>query len=183
MTPTRPETLTITYPGGASASIPFDDLPANLRADILRQPFAAVPSPDPAAESYVLLEWEDGWKEVVQVDAGCTGIRRYYVISRTEEVGRLSLDHESGYPVLLEVERRPGGLKRVTFGETFALAPERSAREGKKTDTWYSLASSGDATAELKEALSAAGGDTAAVGVVAGRRQQDLDDFLASLAD
>lgn len=144
MAATRPESLTITYPGGASATIPFDDLPATLRNEILRQPFAATPGPDPAAESYVLLEWEDGWKEVVQVDAGCTGIRRYYVISRTEEVGRLSMEHESGYPVLLEVERRPGGLSRVTFGETFTLSPERSAREGKKTDTWYSLAKSGE---------------------------------------
>ena len=82
---------------------------------------------------------------------------------------------------MLEVERRPGGLKRITFGETFALAPERSVREGKKTDTWFSMTPLGDATAELKEALSAAGGDTAAGGVVAGRRQQDLDDFLATL--
>lgn len=183
MAATRPETLTITYPGGASAIVRFDDLPATLRTDILRQPFAAAPSPDAAAESYVLLEWEDGWKEVVEVDAGCRAVQRYYVISRTEEVGRLSLEHESGYPVLLEVERRPGGLSRVTFGETFTLSPERSAREGKKTDTWYSLAQKGDATAELKEALSAAGGDAAAVGLVAGRRQQDLDDFLATLAD
>jgi len=182
MAATRPESLTITYPGGASATIPFDDLPATLCNEILRQPFAATPGPDPAGESYVLLEWEDGWKEVVQVDAGCTGIRRYYVISRTEEVGRLSMEHESGYPVLLEVERRPGGLSRVMFGETFTLSPERSAREGKKTDTWYSLAKSGDATAELKEALNAAGGDATAVGLVAGRRQQDLDDFLATLA-
>ena len=182
MAATRPETLTVTYPGGASATVRFDDLSATLRSEILRQPFAATPSPDPAAENYVLLEWEDGWKEVVEVDAGCTSIRRYYVISRTEEVGRLSLDHESGYPVLLEVERRPGGLSRVTFGETFTLAPERSAREGKKTDTWYSLAQEGDATAELKEALSAAGGDESTLGVVAGRRQQDLDDFLATLA-
>jgi hypothetical protein len=180
---TRPETLTITYPGGASATIRFDELPATLRSEILRQPFAATNSSDPAAESYVLLEWEDGWKEVVQVEAGCTGILRYYVISRTEEVGRLSLEHESGYPVVLEVERRPAGLNRVTFGETFTLSPERSAREGKKTDTWYSLAQSGDATAELKEALSAAGGCVAAVDVVAGRRQQDLVDFLATLAD
>ena len=182
MAATQPETLTITHPGGASATVRFDELPATLRSEILRQPFAATPSPDPAAENYVLLEWEDGWKEVFQVDAGCTGIRRYYVISRTEEVGRLSLDHESGYPMLLEVDRRPGGLSRVTFGETFALAPERSAREGKKTDTWFSMTQDGDATAELKEALSAAGGDESTLGVVAGRRQQDLDDFLATLA-
>jgi hypothetical protein len=183
MPATRPETLTITYPEGTSATIRFDDLPATLRSEILRQPFAATPSPDPAVESYVLLEWEDGWKEVVEVDDGCTGIRRYYVISRTEEVGRLSLEHESGYPVLLEVERRPGSLSRVTFRETFTLSPQRSVREGKKTDTWYSLAQDGDARAELKEALSAAGADAAAVGVVAGRRRQDLDDFLATLVD
>jgi len=183
MPATRPEMLTITYPGGASATVRFDDLPGTLQSDILRQSFAAAPSPDPAAEGYVLLEWSDGWKEVVQVDAGCTGIKRYYVIRRTEEVGRLALEHESGYPVLLEVERRPGGLRRVTFGETFTLSPERTAREGKKTDTWYSLAQSGDAVAELKEALAAAGGDTAAISVVAGRRQQDLDDFVATLGD
>lgn len=183
MVATQPQTLSLTYPNEDSTTVTFADLPEPLREEILRQPFAARPALDPAADGYVLLEWEDGWKEVIRVDAGCTGIKRYYVISRTEEVGRLALDHPSGYPVLLKVDRRPGGLRRVTFGQTFTLSPERSAREGKKTDTWYSLTQEGDALAELKEALGGAGGDAAAVGLVAGRRQQDLDDLMASLAD
>lgn len=180
---TQPATLTLAYPDGSSAAVAFADLPEPVRDEILRQPFAARPSLDPGSDGYVLLEWEDGWTEVIRVDAGCTGIKRYYVISRTEEVGRLALDHPSGYPVLLEVDRRPGGLRRITFRQTFTLLAERSAREGKKTDTWYSLTQEGDAVAELKEALRSEGGDAAAVGLVAGRRQQDLDDLMASLAD
>ncbi len=178
-----PESLSLSYPDGRTLTVAFSDLPGSLQADLLRQPFAASPSPHPANEAYVLLEWEDGWKEVARVDPGCTGVQRYYVISRTDEVGRLALTHESGYPFLLEVGRRPLGLSRITFGDTFRVSLRGSAREGRKTDHQYDLAREGDAVAELKTALREAEGDPEAVSVVAHWRQQDVVDFLATLAE
>jgi hypothetical protein len=90
--------------------------------ELLRQPFASQPSKTPEQEKYVILEWDDGWREVIQVSAACADINRYYVISRPEDVGRLSLNKEDGYPELIEIVRKPLDLKRITFLNTFQLS-------------------------------------------------------------
>ncbi len=178
----QPRKLILDYGGGETVAVDFADLPLNLGEEILRQPFAARPSPDPAAEKYVLVEWKDGWKEVYQVDRSCTAINRFYVISRLEESGRLSLHTESGYPQLLEIGRRPMGVERVTFGEVHEAVLARSEREGKKTDHWFELRAVGDGRPALAEAARLAAA-TAGLRVVAGRRQQDLLDFVAAMGE
>lgn len=200
-----PQTLVLEYPDGSRVEMPFAQLPLSLRAEVLKQPAACRPSLDPPAEKHVVVEWGDGWKEVVQVDPSCTGLRRYYVISRTEEVGRLSLDTSEGYPQLLEIGRRPLGVRRIVFGGAYAATLRSSEREGKKTDHWFSLEPDDRAVDDLRTAVLAAAeaegvslldlrgaGATAElrerslavaarVGLVAGSRQQDLYDFLASV--
>lgn len=202
-----PRALTLEYPDGSRVELPFADLPLSLQAEVLKQPAAGLPSPDPGSEKYVVVEWEDGWREVVQVDPTCTGLKRYYVISRVEEVGRLSLETEDGYPELVQIDRRPLGVRRITFGQPVAVTPLSSEREGKKTDHWFSLepalGTEGDLRTGVVAAAEAEGvsladlrtaGATdelrtraravaARVGLVAGSRQQDLYDFLASVAD
>lgn len=65
---------------------------------------------------FVLLEWLDGWKEVVSVPADSEGLVRYYVIQRQEYTGRLVIDRKgSEYPELLEIIRKPKELKKVTI--------------------------------------------------------------------
>lgn len=182
MAAATPESLTLTYPDGSSALVPFDGLPGSLRDELLRQPGLSRSGDSATPGRFVLLEWEDGWKEVIGVDPGSTGIKRYYVISRTEDVGRLALEHESGYPELVEISRRPLGLRRITFDDTFELSPGKTAREGGKTDRHFCLEPAGDALSELAGELAEAGGDTAAVGLVAGRSSRDLRDFVAALA-
>ncbi|MHB0980245.1 MAG: hypothetical protein ACYC5Q_09295 [Thermoleophilia bacterium] len=182
MAAVTPESLTLTYPDGSTVLVPFDGLPRPLRDELLRQPGLSRSDDSGMPGRFVLLEWEDGWKEVIGVDPGSTGIKRYYVISRTEDVGRLALDHESGYPELVEISRRPLGLRRITFEGTFDLSPGKTAREGGKTDRQFSLEPAGDALAELAAGLAKAGGDPAAVGLVAGRCGRDLRDFVATLA-
>jgi hypothetical protein len=204
MSRTKAKNIIVEFDDGSRAEAPFETLPTKLQLDILRQPFASKPSPEPENEKFVLLEWEDGWKEVMEVDADCTEINRYYVISRPEDVGRLSLNKQDGYPELIEVVRRPLGLQKIAFVNTFRLALEQSDREGKKTDHFFSLKDDGDGFAEaLKdfkaliaeealdlEALEAQDPEKRTeqyeriaqkMGIRAASRQQDLLDFISCL--
>lgn len=200
-----PLALTLKFDDGTTAEIPFGDLPVTLQADILRQPFGSSPSPEPSNEKYVLLEWKDGWREVFQVPPECTEINRYYVISRPEDFGRLSLNTANAYPELLEISRDPLNLKRLAFSETFQLEPKQSDREGNKIDHYFSLQPHGNLHSELRSALRKALADeglelecltnpghakhadacmrmAARLNLRPGRRRQDLLDFMACLA-
>ena len=77
-----PTKLVVEFDDGTQSAVPFEALPSNLKSEILRQPFAGKPSPNPEKERFLLLEWDDGWKEVFEVDAACTDLNRYYVISK-----------------------------------------------------------------------------------------------------
>ena len=148
-----PKKVTIEFDGGVKAESSFDALPGPLQSEILRQPFASLPSPNPEQDKFVLLEWDDGYKEVVKVDPACTAINRYTVITRPEDVGRLSLNMDGAFPELIEIGRRPLGLKRITFVDTVQVTLDKSEREGKKFDHFFKLAKGGDARAEQVDAL------------------------------
>ena len=202
---TKPQKVVIEFDDGSKTEASFDALPSQLQWELLRQPFASHPSTDPEQEKFVLLEWDDGWREVVEVDANCSEINRYYVISRPEDVGRLSLNKEDDYPELIEIVRKPRDLKRVTFLDTFQLSLERSDREGKKFDHFFKLSKEGDAISEemeaFKRALEEVGIDLQdlrsqdpaqlaeqyekirrKMDIKAAHRQQDVYDFIAYLA-
>lgn len=200
----RPQEITVKFDDGSMAIAPFKSLPDSLQFEIMRQPFACKPSPNPEEEKFVLLEWDDGWREVIEVDPDCTDINRYYVISRVENIGRLSINKQDGYPELIEVVRRPLDLKRIAFKDTFELALERSDREGHKTDHFFSLAKKGTGFSEIMavfmEVVKKEGIDMEElhckdssdlakqyerirrkIGIKAGLRQQDVLDFIAYL--
>ena len=200
----RPQEITVKFDDGSMARAPFESLPDSLQSEIMRQPFACKPSPNPEEEKFVLLEWDDGWREVFELDPDCTDINRFYVISRVEHVGRLSINKRDGYPELIEVVRRPLDLKRIAFKDTFELTLERSDREGHKTDHFFSLAKKGKGFSEIitafKEVVKKEGIDFKELssrqpseiskqcekigrkmGLKAGRRQQDALDFIAYL--
>ena len=181
MPATVPESLTLTYRDGSTTSVPFETLPKPLRDDLLRQPALTRPEDSATPGRFLLLEWEDGWKEVMAVGAGSMGLKRYYVISRTEDVGRLALEHESGYPELVEINRRPLGLRRITLEGTFELKPGKTDREGDKTDRHFHLEPTEDSLETLAAGLAEVGNDPAAVGLVAGRSSQDLLDFVDAM--
>ena len=201
----KAQKIVIELAGGAKVESSFDELPQPLQAEILRQPFVSSPSPAPDKEKFLLLEWEDGWKEVTELDPTCKGVSRYTVISRPEDVGRLAIHKENGYPELVEVIRRPLTLKQIsvldTAVETVRPKVEKSVREGKKIDHFHKLNKEGDARADqvaaLKAAAAAEGIDLKQLkpgatdqlekvrkkmGIRAGSRQQDVWDFIAYLA-
>jgi len=201
----KPQKVVIEFDDGSKTEASFDALPSQLQWELLRQPFASQPSTDPEQEKFVLLEWDDGWREVMEVDAACSEINRYYVISRPEDVGRLSLNKEDDYPDLIEIVRKPRDLKRITFLDTFQLSLERSDREGKKIDHFFKLSKEGDAITEEMEAFKRAAEEVGIdlqdlrsqdpgqlteqyekirrkMGIKAAQRQQDVYDFIAFLA-
>jgi hypothetical protein len=205
MSRAMPTKIVVEFDDGTRSAVPFEMLPTTLQSEILRQPFASKPSKTPEKEQYLLLEWDDGWKEVVEVDPACTELNRYYVISRPEEVGRLSLNRKENYPELIEIIRKPRNLQRLTLSDTFELGPVYSIREGKKIDHLYAFSKKGEALSEwiqsARKAMSEEGigsqkllsgrpstlQDTferirRRMGIQAGQRQQDVYDFLAYLA-
>ena len=205
MSRAHPKTISIEFNDGTDTTMPFDALPENLQDEILRQPFASRPSSNPKDVKFVLLEWDDGWKEVIEADPTCTNINRYYVISRSEDRGRLSLNKEDGYPELIEIDRKPKNIERIMFIDTFRLHLNRSTREGKKTDHFYTLSKATDAVSEMLETFKTVLKEEGVhrqqllsddpdlqkeqlenirlkMGIMAGRRQQDVFDFLRYLA-
>ncbi len=137
MSQRKPIALMVEYDDGSRTSVSFEAIPLCLQNDILRQAFASTLSADPTHDTFVLIEWADGWKEVTKVDGSCTGINRFYVITRPEEVGRLSLNTAGGqYPELIEIDRKPSQIRTITFGNTYGLIDGGSFREGKKVDTF-----------------------------------------------
>lgn len=200
-----PQKVIIEFDNGSKTETSFDALPTQLQSELLRQPFASQPSPRPEQEKFVLLEWDDGWKEAIEVNPTCSEINRYYVISRPEDVGRLSLNKGDGYPELIEIVRKPLHLNRITFLNTFQVSLERSDREGKKTDHFFKLTKEGNALSDeleaLKKVVAEKGIDLQELrsqdpvklqeqyetirrkmGIKAAQRQQDVLDFIAYLA-
>jgi|GEM_PF-964074 len=205
MSQSKPLTIILEFSDGLKAAASFDALPLYLRREILRQPFTVRPTGKLSKQNFLLLEWDDGWKEVIELDVSCTEINRYYVISRPEQVGRLSLNSNNRYPELVEISRRPLNLSKITFLDTFQLERAGAIREGKKTDQFFALAPANDAFTEaltsLKRSLVEEGidrkalqsGDTVGLkehyekirrrmGLRAAQRQQDVYDFITYLA-
>jgi hypothetical protein len=204
MSQMRPHKIFVEFEDGSTCEAPFESLPETLQLDLMRQPFASKPSPEPEKEKFLILEWDDGWKEVIRVDHTCTEINRYYVISRVEHVGRLSIRKQNDYPQLIEIIRRPLNLKRITFADTFEVSLQRSDREGEKTDHFFALTKEGKAFPNMMDtfkatieqegvdlrAMKSMRPDTQlgqyekirkALGIRAAFRQQDVYDFIAFL--
>ena len=201
----KPNKITVEFEDGSKAEADFATLTEQLKFELLRQPAFSSPSPRPEQEKFVLLEWADGWKEVVEVDSGCTEINRYYVITRPEDMGRLSLKKKGGYPQLIEITRDPLNLKKILFLDGYEISLERSDREGKKVDHFFALEKNDNILSALKGLFQMVVDEAdftvgqlrsqepdayrdqykkiaQKMGINAAQRQQDLIDFIAHLA-
>jgi hypothetical protein len=205
MVGSKPKKITVEFEDGSKVEADFTGLTEQLKFELLRQPAFSAHSPHPEQEKFVLMKWADGWKEVVEVDSGCTKVNRYYVISRAEDVGRLSLEKGGDYPELVEVTRDPLNLKRIIFMDGYEITLERSNREGSKVEHFFALEKRDDLLSEIKGLFQKAMHETdftveqlrsqepdecrekykkiaQKMGIKAAQRQQDLFDFIAHLA-
>ena len=65
------------------------------------------------AKHYLVMQWKDGWQEVMSINGNVADLLRYYVISRIEDRGRLVLDLGADYPELQVIERTPMEIRRL----------------------------------------------------------------------
>ena len=205
MSRSKPKKITVEFEDGSKAEADFAVLTEQLKFELLRQPVFSRPSPHPEEEKFVLMEWVDGWKEVVEVDSECSEINRYYVITRPEDVGRLSLKRGGDYPELIEVTRDPLNLKKIIFLDDYEINLERSDREGKKVDHFFSLDKKDSFLSEIMDLFRKVVDEAGLtvdqlrsqepdqgraqyqkiaqkMGIKAAQRQQDLFDFISHLA-
>jgi hypothetical protein len=54
---------------------------------------------------YVVLKWNEGWQDVVEIDKASVDLLRYYVLEKAEAVGRTTFETKEHYPHLLRVDR------------------------------------------------------------------------------
>lgn len=159
---------------------------------------------------YVLMEWEDGWREVTPVDDDAVAVRKYFVIERVEYFGRLVVDRPGGeVPALVITDRKPLEVKKVALVGSSAIGLQKSSeyREGGRVEHNYELVESEDDVAgalatELSEALlrrgvrpadvlassieersEIIGGVAAELRLVASKSQNDLIDFVRGLLE
>ena len=203
MTLPRPSKIMIEYEDGDRTTVDYQTLTDACRFELERQPALCRPSPAPDKDKYLIVIWEDGWREVYKVDPACVGLNRYYVISRPEDAGRLSINKADGRPELVEIGRRPLSVRTVVLGESLELTPNVTTREGTKKDHFFKASPNGDKMAEIREEFAQALAEENSVSSLAedasenrteilervrkrmrlnaGNNQQDVLDFLAGL--
>jgi hypothetical protein len=98
--------LIVEYEDSSTREIDFKKLGRAFQREICRVGVCSAPA-DAFSESYLLMHWKDGWKEVVAIDGDYSDLMRYYVIQRIEERGRLALEVGASYPQLFIIKRMP----------------------------------------------------------------------------
>ncbi|MFH1137823.1 MAG: hypothetical protein V1816_17280 [Pseudomonadota bacterium] len=151
MTAPKPLKITVEYDDGTVVAAPWDAMTEKLRLELERQPAFSRPSPAPEKDKYLILAWEDGWREVYKVAPECVDLNRYYVITRPESTGRLSLNKTDGYPELVEIDRRPFSLQSAALEKSWELTLDHSTREGNKVDHFFQASPALDLPAELRQ--------------------------------
>ena len=104
--------ISIEYEDGGRKELEADEIDENVLSALGNTGLSSPPL-IPEAESYLVLEWKDVWREVVSIKSNAAELLRYYVISRIEDRGRLVLDIGGDYPELEIIERLPAELARL----------------------------------------------------------------------
>lgn len=135
-----PKYFIIEYEGGSTKKIEFNQWSKSLRLELSRMGLCPPPAetPEPLRQ-YLLLRWKNGWQEVIGVDKNSVDLLRYYILERTEEVGRIVLNANADYPVLLTVNRLPKELDRLMIvgggnAKGYHLEPNVKKEEGDKIE-------------------------------------------------
>jgi len=137
-----PKYFVVEYGDGSTKKIEFDRLSRSLHLELSRMGLCAPPFEGPERlKHYLLLRWKSGWQEVIGVDHHPVDLLRYYVLERVEEIGRIALDVNENYPVLLTVKRLPKEVDRLVIvgggggnAKVYHLEPRVKKEEGDKIE-------------------------------------------------
>jgi hypothetical protein len=107
------KSLLLEYEDGSTKHVDANDLDSNVHSSLATSGLCSPPAQISAARHFLILEWKDGWKEVVAIHNDVASLIRYYVIRRIEERGRLAIDVGGVYPQLRIIERLPMDISRL----------------------------------------------------------------------
>lgn len=169
------KSLRLVYEDGTEKLLDAAEIEASLRSALAESGLSAAPPEISPASSYLIMEWKDGWQEVMAVNSDIAELLRYYVIRRIEDKGRLVLDTGADYPELTIVERTPMDIGRIllvgdSVVRSYSLEQEIEGYEGtfeaggKKEFTKYDrenpdfrneLSTAPESMDEIKKAIAA----------------------------
>ncbi len=129
------KSLRLVYEDGTEKVLDASELEASLQSALAGSGLSEAPPEISPAGNYLVMEWKDGWQEVMAVNSDIAELLRYYVIRRIENKGRLVLDTGADYPELTIVERTPMDISRILLvGESgvrsYSLEHEIEGYEG-----------------------------------------------------
>jgi len=117
--------LELEYKDGSRVKIGAEGLDGRLHYRLAELGLCAAPAEITAAPHFLVLEWQNGWRETMPVHHETASLIRYFVINRIEDRGRFSLDVGGENPELTVIERQPGQLSRILIvGENDTKAYE-----------------------------------------------------------
>lgn len=105
--------ISLNYEDGTTKTFNTGELSNQLRTALTEAGFYKPTSEISKAKNYIVMQWGDGWKEVMAVNSDFVDLIRYYVIRRIEDRGRIALDTRTGYPELIVIERQPKEMCRM----------------------------------------------------------------------
>ncbi len=131
--------IIVEYEDGSRREAPFSKLSEKGQSELSALGLCEAPQ---TGKSYVVLQWKDGWKEVLAVNEKAVEILRYYTIERMEEIGRLSLEIADANPELSFVKRRPADIKDILFVgnealQAYTLEEKATVKEGGKVEHFF----------------------------------------------
>ena len=135
----RPKRILVEFEDGTQKSADISQVSTEVLPELVRLGLIGVHDTTRVPAQYALLEWADGWKEVVAVDADVLGMLRYYALERVDEVGRLAFDKPDDYPQLILVSRLPRDVKSclltgVSGSNMVRFEEKASVEEGGKAE-------------------------------------------------
>jgi hypothetical protein len=135
-----PKYFIIEYEGGSTRKIEFNQWSKGFHLELSRMGLCPSPAETTrASRQYLLLRWKGGWQEVIGVEKNSVDLLRYYILERTEELGRIALNVNEDYPVLVTVKRLPKELDRLMIvgngkAKGYHLEPKARKEEGDKIE-------------------------------------------------
>jgi len=108
-----PMQLIVSYDDGSQKGLDFDKLDENLKTELTHLGLCPPPSEIGSAKHYVLMQWKNGWREVIGSNRNTLDFLRYFVIRRIEDRGRMSFEVGDEYPIFYVLKRLPMDLNRL----------------------------------------------------------------------
>lgn len=108
-----PKQLIVSYEDGSQKACDFDRLDGEMQSRLANLGLSPPPQEIKLSKHYIVLQWKNGWQEVVGSDRDAVDLLRYFVIRRIEDRGRFAFEVGTEYPELLVIRRLPMDLNRL----------------------------------------------------------------------